>query len=276
MLGVTTHTTEQYQSSSFSVDVLKRILIVLSENGKTKRTNLAGKTGLNYIVCLRYINFMKTLAWIEVVTDEDENEYVSVTTVGRQIVEALSNFLDGRYTSPVDYSGLVNGNAVESVATPITSFSGRNDQIVDENRSQPDLPPNSENDRPVRARPQRILLIDDEPDVALTYKSFLASEGYQVDAFREPERAVEHFISSRPSYYDLVITDIRMHEMNGLRLFQCLKSIDPSVKVVFITALDAAQELVSVVSPEPVRILRKPVDKQVFNRYVKSVLQAKS
>ncbi|MGH9879651.1 MAG: hypothetical protein ACRD5H_18635, partial [Nitrososphaerales archaeon] len=72
------YTTQQYQSGSFSIDVLKRILITLSENGKTKRTNLAGKTGLNYIVCIRYINFMKILGWIKVVT-HDESEYVSVT-----------------------------------------------------------------------------------------------------------------------------------------------------------------------------------------------------
>jgi DNA-binding NarL/FixJ family response regulator len=75
-------------------------------------------------------------------------------------------------------------------------------------------------------------------------------------------------------HYDLVITDIRMPEMNGLRLYQCLKNIDPAIKVIFVTALDAANELVSVISPGPVKVLKKPVDKQLFSKSVKAALQA--
>ncbi|MGH9993606.1 MAG: hypothetical protein ACREAZ_13425 [Nitrososphaera sp.] len=97
---------------------MKRILITLSENGKTKRTNLAGKTGLNYIVCVRYINLMKILGWIKVVT-HDESEYVSVTHVGKQIIGALSNFLDGRYADHIDHSAPTNVNDPDSRSTLI-------------------------------------------------------------------------------------------------------------------------------------------------------------
>lgn len=269
------HTTEQHQGTSFSVDVLKRILTVLSENGKTKKTSLAGKTGLNYVVCVKYVNFMKMLGWIEVDIDSGENERISVTRVGRQVGAALSDFLHGKDFTAIDYSAASKAMESESASTTIGPLkdNGKKDGLVDANRPLPSLEPSLDRNRPDRKGPRKILLIDDEPDIALTYKSFLSSEGYQVDAFREPERAIEHFISSRPSYYDLVVTDIRMHEINGLRLFQVLKIIDPSIKVIFVTALDAAEELVSVLSPEPVRILRKPVDRQVFSKYVKSVLQ---
>jgi CheY-like chemotaxis protein/predicted transcriptional regulator len=246
------------------VDVLNRILAVLSDQGKTKRTNLAGKTGLNYIVCLRYINFMKTLGWLDVVTDEDGNEYVSITQVGTRVGSALSDFVQGRDPDRIDYSDLAESR--QNTVPPLLEGTDEEPMakaVID--------PPN---DTEGEGKAPRILLIDDEPDVALTYRSFLRSEGYAVDAFRDAEKAVEHFISSRPMRYDLVITDIRMREMNGLRLYQCIKNIDPSVKVIFVTALDAADELVSVISPGPVQVLKKPVDKQLFSRSVKAALRA--
>lgn len=239
--------------------------MVLSDQGKTKRTNLAGKTGLNYIVCLRYINFMKTLGWIDVVSEEGENAYVSVTPVGMRVGNALADFLEGRDPAKVEYSDARQAK---------DAFAPRLQDDPTEALSEEELDTQPPKVEPLpHTKGAKILLIDDEPDVALTYKSFLASEGYVVDAFREPEKAVEHFISSRPMHYDLVITDIRMREMNGLRLFQCLKNIDPSVKVIFVTALDAADELVSVISSNPVQILKKPVDKLVFSKTVKAALQ---
>jgi CheY-like chemotaxis protein/predicted transcriptional regulator len=243
------------------VDVLKRILQVLSDQGKVKRTNLAGKTGLNYIVCLRYINFMKTLSWVDVVTDENRTEYVSITPVGKRVGEALVAFTQGGRPEGIDYSDLTETRQ----QMPAYSASQGFVEKAELGRTK---------ETSGRSKGPKILLIDDEPDVALTYKSFLVSEGYAVDAFRNPEKAVEHFISSRPMHYDLVITDIRMPDMNGLRLYQCLKNIDPDIKVIFVTALDAANELLSVISPGPVRVLKKPVDKQLFSKSVKAALQA--
>lgn len=265
-------TAQQSPINQFSVDVLNRVLSVLSEQGRTKRTNLAGKTGLNYLVCQRYINFMKMLGWIEVVPDEDGTAYVSITAVGKRVGDALSDFLEGRDPSKINYSDFAD---TRQVLAPSVR---RREEEKDEEAAglagvgQDLLSPKKEHTE--SGRSAKILLIDDEPDVALTYKSFLTSEGYTVDAFREPEKAVEHFISCRPMQYDLVITDIRMRNMNGLRLFQCLKNIDPSVKVIFVTALDAADELVSVISPGPYQILKKPVDKQVFSKTVKAALYA--
>lgn len=241
---------------------------MLSEQGNTKRTNLAGKTGLNYIVCLRYISFMKTLGWLEFVSDADQNEYVSITSVGRRVGSALADFLEGKDPERIDYSDYVDTRQK-------TAPSFRDDER-DEFIQHPMTDSVHETVSAGHGNGARIMLIDDEPDVALTYKSFLTAEGYSVDAFREPEKAVEHFISARPMHYDLVITDIRMPDMNGLRLYQCLKNIDPSVKVIFVTALDAADELVSVISPGPVHVLKKPVDKQVFSRSVKAALQTAS
>jgi DNA-binding NarL/FixJ family response regulator len=47
------------------------------------------------------------------------------------------------------------------------------------------------------------------------------------------------------SHYDLAIIDIRMPELNGIQLYQMLKIINKNIKVLFISALDAADEILS-------------------------------
>ena len=91
-----------------------------------------------------------------------------------------------------------------------------------------------------------ILLVDDEPDALLTYKTFLTIEGYNVDDFTDPREALAHFAQSNPDYYELVVMDIRMPNLNGLQLYYRLKAINPDIRIMFVSALDAAREMVSI------------------------------
>jgi two-component system, OmpR family, response regulator ChvI len=114
-----------------------------------------------------------------------------------------------------------------------------------------------------------VMLIDDEPDMIITYKSFLHSEGYNVDAFSNSQEALRHFAQVNPSYYNLIIMDIRMPHLNGLQLYNRMKAINNSVRILFISALDAVEELVSIL-PDIRRnsIIRKPIEKDHFVRSV--------
>ena len=114
-----------------------------------------------------------------------------------------------------------------------------------------------------------VMLIDDEPDMIITYKSFLHSEGYNVDAFSNSQEALRHFAQVNPSYYNLVIMDIRMPHLNGLQLYNRMKAINNSVRILFVSALDAVEELVSIL-PDIRRnsIIKKPVEKDHFVRSV--------
>ena len=75
---------EESVEGSFSFDVTKRILGMLSESSPMKKTNLAIKTGLNYNVCLRYINMLQVLGWLEV-EKGGKWEQISITDLGRQV-----------------------------------------------------------------------------------------------------------------------------------------------------------------------------------------------
>jgi DNA-binding response OmpR family regulator len=63
----------------------------------------------------------------------------------------------------------------------------------------------------------RILLVDDEPDVIFTFKKGLESHGFVVDAFNDPVLALSNF---KPGTYDLLLLDVKMPQMNGFELYE--------------------------------------------------------
>ena len=70
----------------------------------------------------------------------------------------------------------------------------------------------------------------------------MTSEGYKVEAFSDSYMALQSFARSEPRHYDLLVLDIRMPTINGLQLYQRLKAVDPYVRVIFMSALEATDE----------------------------------
>jgi DNA-binding response OmpR family regulator len=83
------------------------------------------------------------------------------------------------------------------------------------------------------------MVVDDESDLTEFYKISLGYYGFVVDTFNEPKEALSSF---KPNYYDLVILDIRMPDMDGFKLYQEIKEIDTNVKVCFLTASERYYE----------------------------------
>jgi two-component SAPR family response regulator len=64
-----------------------------------------------------------------------------------------------------------------------------------------------------------------------------------------------------------------MKNLNGFQLHQQIKAIDPTIKVLFITALDILDELLSIVpGVSKEQIMRKPVDKKIFTNTIKKLI----
>ena len=121
--------------------------------------------------------------------------------------------------------------------------------------------------------PATIMVVDDEPDILLTYKTYLDSAGYNVDSFTDPTEALMHFANIDLNTYNLVIMDIRMPNLNGLQLYYRLKAINPKIKILFVSALDAAQEMISILPGIGLNdVIRKPVDNDQFLSKVKSAI----
>jgi CheY-like chemotaxis protein len=120
---------------------------------------------------------------------------------------------------------------------------------------------------------KRIIIVDDDEDVLFTYRSFLKDYDYHIACLTDPALTL-NYIKDLPNFNDLlIILDIRMKNLNGFQLHQQIKSIDPTIKILFVTALDILDEVLTIVpgiSKE--QIMRKPVDKNLFTNTVKKIL----
>jgi CheY-like chemotaxis protein/predicted transcriptional regulator len=223
---------------SFSFDVTKRILCTLFNDGSLKKTTLATKTRLNYNVCLRYIQMLKVLGWINVSSE------ISITEIGRNVMKRLLNQPSSDIQNNSSYDMSSNSSTLKS--------DKKLDQAITHN--------------------QNIMIVDDESDVLLTYESFLSYAGFNVSTFADSYEALRDF-ASNPRLYDLVILDIRMENLNGLQLYQSMKAMNPSSKILFASALDAAKELTSILPDiESQDIIKKPVDRENFIKVIKMAL----
>src|SRR5918992_205723 len=120
-----------------------------------------------------------------------------------------------------------------------------------------------------------ILIVDDELDILYTYKHILSAEGYNVEAFTDPQEALMHFVQlpDPSSYYQLVLLDIRMPRLNGLQLFYKMKALSPKIKIMFSSALDVAEEVVGILPGMKYDdIIKKPVAREYFVNKINSAV----
>ena len=107
---------------------------------------------------------------------------------------------------------------------------------------------------------RRILVVDDQPDITITLKIGLEEDGgFDVDAFTDPERALSCF---KPDLYDLVLVDIKMPKMDGFVFYERLKTVEPDVKVCFLTAGEMYREEIREVKHSTLNkdlFLQKPI-----------------
>lgn len=163
---------------------------------------------------------------------------------------------------------------------PLYTVSSKNDKPIIRSFDQiHDLKPVAEDkrysenknlQRTTRTAP-RVLLVDDDSDILFTFRTLLTSEGILVDSYHEPLEALKHFYHDFS--YDLVVLDIRMPEINGLELYYRLKEINRDIKVLFLTALDTPEELVSALPGIQLHnIIKKPVELEYFLAAIKKRL----
>jgi DNA-binding response OmpR family regulator len=85
----------------------------------------------------------------------------------------------------------------------------------------------------------RILLVDDEPDLTAIFSMGLEDNGLKVNTFNDPQLALSEF---KEGAYDLVILDYKMPNMNGFELYKEIRKVDEKVRVCFLTAFDIQYE----------------------------------
>jgi DNA-binding NtrC family response regulator len=122
---------------------------------------------------------------------------------------------------------------------------------------------------------EKILVIDDEPDITFSLKKVLEQNGFaSVDTFNDPADVISKYNNQPGTMYDLLIIDILMPRMNGFELYEKIKKIDHNAKVCFITAYRMYFEALREMYPgyEVDCFMDKPFENEDLLRKVSSAL----
>ena len=97
---------------------------------------------------------------------------------------------------------------------------------------------------PSRMSPPRILIVDDEPDMLENCSRILSRHGYRCTTAGNGREAVALLERERP---DLLLTDLKMPEMDGMELLQHAHELDPALPVIMITGFATIESAVTAV-----------------------------
>ena len=77
-----------------------------------------------------------------------------------------------------------------------------------------------------------ILVLDDEPIVGKRLKPALEKSGYEVEIYQDPEQAIKRIDEKE---FDIVVTDIRMEDIDGIQILEHVAIKSARTKVIIIT-----------------------------------------
>lgn len=107
----------------------------------------------------------------------------------------------------------------------------------------------------------RVIIVDDEPDIMVSLKIVLESNGFKIQAFTDPILALTNFTAGS---YDLALLDIRMPKITGLGLYKEL--------IVVLSAISNYQEFVKYFPTiNESQVVVKPVDNQTLIRKINEI-----
>lgn len=120
---------------------------------------------------------------------------------------------------------------------------------------------------------KRILIVDDDERVLFVLHDALArvEDGYEVVTSRSSHEALDQF-KKRP--FDLVVTDLRMQDMNGIELTEAIRALDPGAAVIWITAYGSHEVREEAARLEVYDCLDKPLEIAEIRQAVWDALQA--
>ena len=120
-----------------------------------------------------------------------------------------------------------------------------------------------------------VLLVDDEVRVVRYFKRRLVHQGYQVDAFTDPEEALNAF-RLNPGQWDLLIVDEAMPKLRGTALLQHMKQQNHSLRVILVTGLVGDSAIRLHAERQIDEILTKPVEFEALAEVVARLLSAEA
>ena len=147
----------------------------------------------------------------------------------------------------------------------VTSEPGRGTTIV---LALPDRPPRPSKRGP--CMPQTILVVDDDASNRVTLERILGREGYEVAHAASGREAMEHY---RARGADLVLTDLKMPGMSGIELLKAVRTVDPDIEVLVMTAYGTVETAVEAMKEGAYDFVSKPLKRLELVNTVRKALE---
>ncbi|EJI6850168.1 two-component system response regulator GlrR [Salmonella enterica] len=122
----------------------------------------------------------------------------------------------------------------------------------------------------ISRKPAHLLLVDDDPGLLKLLGMRLASEGYSVVTAESGQEGLR--ILNREKV-DLVISDLRMDEMDGIQLFTEIQKVQPGMPVIILTAHGSIPDAVAATQKGVFSFLTKPIDKDALYKAIDEALE---
>lgn len=120
---------------------------------------------------------------------------------------------------------------------------------------------------------KRILIVDDDPDILVLAKKVLESAGYAVTAVKDGIEALLRLSTER---FDLVVSDVDMPDLDGLRLLEIMNQKGLKAAVVFFTARANDESEKRGLALGALDYIRKPIKREILLLRIKNILARKS
>jgi two-component system response regulator (stage 0 sporulation protein F) len=120
---------------------------------------------------------------------------------------------------------------------------------------------------------QSILLVDDDPEFRKAMKKMFEKSGYNVTVAADGQEALEALSEES---FDLIISDLRMPNLNGMELMEELKRRRINLPVIFITAYGEVESYMDLMNLGAFEYINKPVKGQEILGVVRKALESAS
>ena len=118
--------------------------------------------------------------------------------------------------------------------------------------------------------PARILIVDDDESIREVLTSILTDEGYIVDAVDTGEKAIK---ATHEKFYNLVLIDIRLPDIEGTKLLTELKDTVPKMRKIIITGYPTLQNAIEAVNRGADAYIVKPINMDEALKTIREQLQ---
>ena len=120
------------------------------------------------------------------------------------------------------------------------------------------------------SKPYSIVVVDDNDTMRLGMAESLRREGYSVFEFTDGLAALEHLKENKA---DLLITDLRMEPMNGIELLEKVKTNNPLIEALLVSAYGTVDDAVKAMQLGAVDFLTKPFSTDELRARVDKIFQ---